>query len=846
MNSRLCLCSLRYIAVLALLAGAIQLLGQAPQLLPYQTTLLAGGGSASATYAANAICPSSGNTMTDQYGDGCLATEVVLNTPRYVTADTNGNIYFSDTGNKLVRKISASTGIITRVAGGGSLALPTTSGTTCGSLAATDFQGDGCLATDVTLSKPSGVAISPLTGDLYFADFGNYTVRRIDHTTGVVYNVAGYIAGSTATYGYIANTASTTITAASASALDAPYGIHFDATGNLYIAEQYKEALLVVNTTSSTTTVAGISIAAGSIAKIAGYNSPANGAYCPNGTTSSSGCKFGTWTNGVSASTSGLDYPYDVTTDSAGNVYFANEYNPAVGKVSSAGLISTYAGTQAVISTTSLDTNKRAVSTAVQFGSTYGIASDANGNIYIPDSVTGWIWRVDAGTQAMWVFAGGASTVCSGGDSYGDGCPASQTIFPTGTQKTTSGLVVSASTPGISGMFVDASGSLLIVNYAKNLLHKISTNTNFGTILPTNPTQTLEVHFPAGDALGSVALTTNTSNFTLDTTSCTQNSDNTVDCLLPVTATPQQAGAFASILQVTSANGKTSSFTLSGTLELNQKPSMTTVSLSSNTTNSATSVTLTATVTNSYSSPNTGTVEFYANNGTTTTDLGSATLTNGTASITQSFATGSYTIYAAYSGNLYLNASTSQSVALNSVIPTFTMATTTSQSSVGQGQTALYSFTVTSVGSYKGTVTFACSGLPANTSCVFSPTSLTVGTDSYNTETLNIVTTSSQTASLDRNETGNHSTLWALLLPGGAVLLFGLRRRKYAAFFSLLALALLSAAALTGCNSSTVNSTATSAGSYTVTVTATGTPNVVSTSANVVQTISIPLTVSKY
>ena len=858
---------LLFLAVLlCLYLGSKSLWSQNPQLLPYQTSLLAGGGSSSATFASGATCPTSGKTMTDAYGDGCLASEVVLSSPKYVTADSSGNVYFSDTGHGLIRRIDASTSIITTVAGGGALAKPTSTvsdtGLTCpsGNGTANDFQGDGCLATEVQLPAPSGVAVSPLTGDVYFADTSTYSIRRIDHATGIIHNVLGYLGSNKPTYGYYANTASinygitdpllaASSTYTATSALDAPFGIHFDATGNLYIAEEYKDAILVLNTSSATTTVTGVSIPAGTVAKIQGYRSTTYGAYCPNGISGTTGCNYGVWIPGASANSSLNDAPYDVTVDSSGNVYFANEYNPAVGEITSAGLIYTYAGTQTVPSASSPLTNKRATATSVQFGSNYGIAADANGNIYTSDSVTGWIWRVDAGTQAMWVYAGAASAVCTGGDAYGDGCPYNQTIFPYGTQKTSSGIVVSASTPGTSGLFVSSDGSLLLADTAANLLHKIVTNTNFGTIQPTNPVQTIAVHFPVGDSLASDKLTTNTSNFSLATPACTTNSDTTVDCTIAVTATPSAKGAFSSNLLVTSANGRSANFTLSGNLVLDQKASTTSVTVSTNTTNPVTAVTITATVSNSFNSPNTGNVEFYASNGTTTTDLGPGTLSGGQASISYTFAVGTYSVYAVYAGNLYLYGSTSQPVPLQSVIPAFSITPTLTSTSVAQGQTAVNAFTVTTIGSYTGTVTFACSGLPSNASCSFSPASLTVGATGYSTETLNIVTRGTLSASSQRPDgrAGHHSTLLALLLPGGAVLLFGFRRRRYAAWLSALAvLVVLTASGLSGCQSATTTAALTPSGSYTVTVTATGTPNVVTPSANIAKTATVTLTVTNY
>ena len=88
----------------------------APQLLPYTVTAIAGG--AISNPAKGTTCPISGLTSLDAFGDGCLATEVKLSAPRFVTEDKLGNVFFSDSGNALVRRIDAATGVISVVAGG--------------------------------------------------------------------------------------------------------------------------------------------------------------------------------------------------------------------------------------------------------------------------------------------------------------------------------------------------------------------------------------------------------------------------------------------------------------------------------------------------------------------------------------------------------------------------------------------------------------------------------------------------------------------------------------------------------------------------------------------------------
>ena len=58
------------------------------------------------------------NSLNDGYnGDGIPAMTAFLHHPTYLTFDRMGNIFFVDRGNQLIRKITASEGIITTVAG---------------------------------------------------------------------------------------------------------------------------------------------------------------------------------------------------------------------------------------------------------------------------------------------------------------------------------------------------------------------------------------------------------------------------------------------------------------------------------------------------------------------------------------------------------------------------------------------------------------------------------------------------------------------------------------------------------------------------------------------------------
>lgn len=60
-----------------------------------------------------------GNGLAGSTGDGVLATSAQLNNPQGVAVDSNGNLYIADTGNHRIRRVNGSTGIITTICGTG-------------------------------------------------------------------------------------------------------------------------------------------------------------------------------------------------------------------------------------------------------------------------------------------------------------------------------------------------------------------------------------------------------------------------------------------------------------------------------------------------------------------------------------------------------------------------------------------------------------------------------------------------------------------------------------------------------------------------------------------------------
>src|SRR5438552_723994 len=164
-------------------------------------------------------------------GDGGAATGASLNQPRGVALDASGNLYIADQFNHRIRKVDGGAGIITTVAGNGSYA----------------FAGDGGAATGASLNQPRGVALDA-SGNLYIADQSNLRIRKVDAASGIITTVAGNGSPAFAGDGGAATSAS----------LNEPSGVALDASGNLYIADQFNHRIRkVAAATGIITTVAG-------------------------------------------------------------------------------------------------------------------------------------------------------------------------------------------------------------------------------------------------------------------------------------------------------------------------------------------------------------------------------------------------------------------------------------------------------------------------------------------------------------------------------------------------------------------------------------------------------------
>ena len=125
------------------------------------------------TLATKAVTNVAGTGEKGAGGEGGAGLKAELDEPHGLTLDAAGNIFVSDTSSNRIVRIDATTGVLTRIAGGG----------------AAGFGGDGGPATDAKLNQPRQLVFDK-TGALVFADQGNNRVRRIG-ADGTIATVAG-------------------------------------------------------------------------------------------------------------------------------------------------------------------------------------------------------------------------------------------------------------------------------------------------------------------------------------------------------------------------------------------------------------------------------------------------------------------------------------------------------------------------------------------------------------------------------------------------------------------------------------------------------------------------------
>jgi len=292
-------------------------------------------------------------------GHGVPALEAALDNPTSLAFDALGNLYIADQHNNRVRRVSPQ-GIITTFAGNGSHS----------------FGGNGGRATEAEIDFPGGLAVDA-AGNVYLSDTHSNQVRRVA-PSGVIIGFAG-----TGEHGFGGDDGP-----ANRAVLDFPAGLAFDASGNLYIADQHNNRVRRVSPDGRISTVAGTGTAG-----FTGDGGPAVNAQ--------------------------LDFPSAVAAGPDGNLYIADLRNNRVRRVGGNGIITTVVGSG--VHGYSGDGGPPLLA-ALDFPS--GLAFDSGGNLYITDHHNFRIRKVNFNPPALALSAASLSFAVSAGGAV----PAAQTL----------------------------------------------------------------------------------------------------------------------------------------------------------------------------------------------------------------------------------------------------------------------------------------------------------------------------------------------------------------------------------------------------------------------------------
>ena len=408
------------------------------------------------TIASGLITTVAGNGSFGYNGDGILATRAILASPRTITSDSLGNLYFIDEYNYRIRKITRSTGLISTVVGNGENS---------------DSVSDGFLATSGSV-RPFHIVIDT-SGNLYTTDRIRSHLLRVSLSTGYVTSVRWFAAADFFFLDALDNLYwsrtseklilkkpisddGETIVATNVYSK----GIYVDANGVMYISLSNENTIMKV-------------VPNGNIASFPTHmptSNPSRRATPPPTTKYDFGFltvagidnRYGGYNgDGILATTAKLSSPGDVTFDGMGDMYIVDEWNLRVRKVDTrTGVISTVVGsgergftgdgslaTRATMSLprriifdvfgdmlildylrvrkvttltgiittvagngTSTYNDGNVQATSASIGMPNAISCDSAGNLYISDIWNSAVWKVDRSTGIMNVVHGNRKT----------------------------------------------------------------------------------------------------------------------------------------------------------------------------------------------------------------------------------------------------------------------------------------------------------------------------------------------------------------------------------------------------------------------------------------------------
>jgi sugar lactone lactonase YvrE len=639
--------------------------------------------------SAGIVTTVAGNGVQGFAGDNGPATAAQLDSPAGLALDSAGDLFIADSHNHRIREISSATGTIATIAGTG----------------APGFSGDGGPAKSAQLDLPTALAFDS-AGNLYLADTNNHRVRRIAATTGVIATVAGNgieaFAGDNGP--------------ATAASIDSPTGLALDSSGNLYIADTHNGRLReVAASTGLIFTVAGAGVVAGNVQAFGGDNGPATAA--------------------------GLALPRGLTMDSAGNLYFADSANHRIRHISPTGTITTvagqgtenFAGDGAPAVTADLDSPR---SVAISPAGLLTLADSANQRIRQLDALPApgpdihTIAGLGATTQGVLALSG-PSVVAYGSGSItatlntSSTATGSVTFLDTsgGTQITlgTSNLNSDAAT--ISTSTLAAAAHSVVATYPGDATHPAAQSSALA--ITVSPLAIAAAPNPASILYGQpIPALSGTLTGVL-----AQDAGNVAAVFTSSAAALSPTGSYpiAATLTGSAAANYSVATTPAAYLSIAQAPTQTSLSASSSSPGLGLPVTLTVQATSITSGVPTGSIAFADGSAT----LSVVPLTAGAASFTTgSLALGAHNLSASYSGdaNFLPSSSATANVAVGPASDFTLTATGATAQSIPAGSSATYSFSVAMLGAAMSSpIALAVQGVPPGATSSINPSYIPPG-----------------------------------------------------------------------------------------------------------------------
>ncbi len=417
-------------------------------------------------------------------------TAALLNNPGYISTDGAGNLYVADTSNAAIRRITPA-GVVSTL-GGEPLGVITTNPGAPIVLGSKD--GTGSVA---QFNLPLGVAATP-AGNIFVADTANSTIRAgVPATASAAPVLTTQVSSQRAAAG-----ANVTFSVATAGT-----GLSFQwsfngtaisgATGSTLTVSKIAAANAGSYTVKVTNSAGSVTSGAATLSLV---TPPASTSYAtPYGVTTLAGTagSFGSAVGTGAAARFGA--PEGTAVDASGNVYVADGSNGTILKVTPAGVVTTLAGTAGVFG------SANGTGAAALFVFPVGLAVDASGNVFVADYGAGTIRKITSagvvttlagtagvigsadgtGAAAQFYNPAGLAVDASGNlyvaDSFNDTIRKVTSAGVVTTLAGTAGTFGAVNATGAAAQFsfpvavaVDASGNVYVADGFNNMIRKVT------------------------------------------------------------------------------------------------------------------------------------------------------------------------------------------------------------------------------------------------------------------------------------------------------------------------------------------------------------------------------------